>query len=183
MAGRWRAWRCASTPRARSPRRGPDCCLGYTDAALTAAAFDDEGWYRTGDVGVLDSDGYLTITDRVSDIIIRGGENISAQEIEELLLHLDAVAEVAVVAAPDERLGEHAAAVVRTLPGASVDARGRAAPTSRRPGWPSRSGPSPCSRWRTFPARRRARSRSSSSASSFGTAHWKRRSSIVRVTL
>ncbi len=75
--------------------------------------FDDEGWYRTGDVGVLDGDGYLTITDRVSDIIIRGGENISAQEVEELLLGLDAIAEVSVVAAPDARLGERAAAVVR----------------------------------------------------------------------
>ncbi len=52
-------------------------------------------------MGVLDDDGYLTITDRVSDIIIRGGENISAQEVEELLLGLDAVAEVSVVAAPD----------------------------------------------------------------------------------
>ena len=75
--------------------RGPDCCVGYTDPALTAAVFDADGWYRTGDVGVLDDDGYLTITDRVSDIIIRGGENISAQEIEELLLGIDAVAEVA----------------------------------------------------------------------------------------
>jgi len=93
--------------------RGPDCFLGYTDPALTASVFDDDGWYRTGDVGVLDDDGYLAITDRVSDIIIRGGENISAQEVEELLLGLDTVAEVAVVAAPDERLGEHAAAIVR----------------------------------------------------------------------
>ncbi len=91
--------------------RGPDCCLGYTDPDLTAAAFDVEGWYRTGDVGVLDADGYLTITDRVSDVIIRGGENISAQEIEELLLGLPPVAEVSVIAAPDERLGERAAAV------------------------------------------------------------------------
>jgi acyl-CoA synthetase (AMP-forming)/AMP-acid ligase II len=95
--------------------RGPDCCVGYTDPALTAAAFDEEGWYRTGDVGVLDDEGYLTITDRLSDIIIRGGENISAQELEELLLGIDGIAEVAVVAAPDERLGEHAAAVVRML--------------------------------------------------------------------
>jgi acyl-CoA synthetase (AMP-forming)/AMP-acid ligase II len=63
---------------------------------------------------VLDDDGYLTITDRVSDIIIRGGENISAQEIEELMLGgVPNVAEVAVVAAPDARLGEHAAAIVR----------------------------------------------------------------------
>jgi acyl-CoA synthetase len=93
--------------------RGPDCSVGYTDPELTARAFDDDGWYRTGDVGVLDDDGYLTITDRVSDIIIRGGENISAQEIEELLLGMDGVAEVSVVAAPDERLGEHAAALLR----------------------------------------------------------------------
>ena len=85
--------------------RGPDCCVGYTDPTLTAAAFDADGWYRTGDVGVLDEDGYLTITDRISDIIIRGGENISAQEIEELMLGMDGVAEVAVVAEPDARLG------------------------------------------------------------------------------
>jgi acyl-CoA synthetase (AMP-forming)/AMP-acid ligase II len=97
--------------------RGPDCCVGYTDAELTARAFDADGWYRTGDVGVLDADGYLTITDRVSDIIIRGGENISAQEVEELVLGMDGVAEVAVVAAPDDRLGEHAAALLRTREG------------------------------------------------------------------
>ena len=100
--------------------RGPDCCVGYTDPDLTAAAFDEAGWYRTGDVGALDADGYLTITDRVSDIIIRGGENISAQEIEELMLGLDAVAEVGVVAAPDERLGEHAAAFMRLQDGAAA---------------------------------------------------------------
>jgi acyl-CoA synthetase (AMP-forming)/AMP-acid ligase II len=93
--------------------RGPDCCLGYTDPDLTASVFDEQGWYRTGDVGVLDDDGYLTITDRVSDIIIRGGENISAQEVEELLLRIASVAEASVVAAPDERLGERAAAVLR----------------------------------------------------------------------
>jgi acyl-CoA synthetase len=97
--------------------RGPDCFVGYTDPELTAAVFDDDGWYRTGDVGILDDDGFLTITDRVSDIIIRGGENISAQEIEELLLRMEAVAEVSVVAAPDERLGEHAAAVMQVRDG------------------------------------------------------------------
>ncbi len=93
--------------------RGPDCFVGYTDAALTARVFDAEGWYHTGDVGTLDGDGYLTITDRISDVIIRGGENISAAEIEELLAGMDGVAEVCVVAEPDARLGEHAAAVVR----------------------------------------------------------------------
>jgi acyl-CoA synthetase (AMP-forming)/AMP-acid ligase II len=97
--------------------RGADLCLGYTDSELTSRAFDDDGWYRTGDIGVLDEDGYLTITDRKSDVIIRGGENISALEVEELLLGLPGVAEAAVVAAPDERLGEHAAAVVRLQPG------------------------------------------------------------------
>lgn len=97
--------------------RGADCFVGYTDAALTESAFDTAGWYRTGDVGVLDGDGYLTITDRISDVIIRGGENISAQEVEEQLLGLPAVAEVAVVAAPDDRLGERPAAVIRVRDG------------------------------------------------------------------
>ncbi|MES5817661.1 AMP-binding protein [Streptomyces sp. RG80] len=96
--------------------RGPDLCLGYTDPALTERAFDEDGWYRTGDIGVLDEDGYLTVTDRKADIIIRGGENISAQEVEEVLLSLPGVAEAAVVAAPDPRLGEHAAAFLRMLP-------------------------------------------------------------------
>lgn len=93
--------------------RGPDLFIGYTDPALTARAFDEEGWYHTGDIGVMDDDGYLTITDRKSDIIIRGGENISALEVEEVLLGMPAVAEAVVVSAPDARLGEHAAAVLR----------------------------------------------------------------------
>ncbi|HKP40771.1 AMP-binding protein [Mycobacterium sp.] len=97
--------------------RGPDLCLGYTDPELTAKAFDDDGWYRTGDVGVLDEDGYLTITDRKADVIIRGGENISALEVEELLLTMPAVAEAVVVSTPDARLGERAAAVLRIKPG------------------------------------------------------------------
>jgi acyl-CoA synthetase (AMP-forming)/AMP-acid ligase II len=99
--------------------RGPDLCLGYTDPALTAAAFDADGWYRSGDIGVLDAHGFLTITDRVKDIIIRGGENISAAEVEGALQSLPGVAEVAVVAAPDARLGEHACAVVRMRAGAA----------------------------------------------------------------
>jgi acyl-CoA synthetase (AMP-forming)/AMP-acid ligase II len=102
--------------------RGPDLCVGYTDARLTATAFDDDGWYRTGDMGVLDDDGFLTITDRLNDVIIRGGENISAAEVEQAIAQMDAVAEVAVVAAPDTRLGEHACAIIRLVAGAtSID--------------------------------------------------------------
>jgi len=97
--------------------RGPDLCLGYTDAALTERVFDHDGWYHTGDLGALDDDGYLTIIGRKADIIIRGGENISALEVEEALLALPQVAEAAVVAAPDPRLGEHAAAFIRLRPG------------------------------------------------------------------
>lgn len=97
--------------------RGPDLCLGYTDPALSAAAFDDDGWYRTGDMGVLDTDGFLTITDRLNDVIIRGGENLSAAEIEGAIATLPQIAEVAVVAAPDVRLGEHACAIVRLAAG------------------------------------------------------------------
>jgi acyl-CoA synthetase (AMP-forming)/AMP-acid ligase II len=81
-------------------------------------AFDEDGWYRTGDVGVLDERGCLTITDRVKDIIIRGGENVSAAEVEGALQSLPGIAELAVVAVPDERLGERACAVIRLAAGA-----------------------------------------------------------------
>jgi acyl-CoA synthetase (AMP-forming)/AMP-acid ligase II len=96
--------------------RGPDCFMGYTDPVLTERAFDSEGWYATEDVGIRDLEGYLTITDRKKDIIIRGGENVSAAEVEELLMRMPGVAEVAVVAAPDPRLGEHACAIFRVRP-------------------------------------------------------------------
>jgi len=99
--------------------RGPDCCVGYTDPALTASAFDADGWYHSGDIGVLDEDGYLTIVDRKKDIIIRGGENISALEVEEVLLRIPGVAEAAVVAAPDARLGEHVCVFIRPSPGSA----------------------------------------------------------------
>ncbi|MGD0554417.1 MAG: AMP-binding protein [Streptosporangiaceae bacterium] len=111
--------------------RGPDLCLGYTDESLTAAAFDGEGWYHTGDIGVLDEDGYLTVTDRKSDIIIRGGENISAAEVEELLHAMDGVAEAAVVAAPDARLG---GARRRVRPAEARRGRARPGRGARSPG-------------------------------------------------
>lgn len=97
--------------------RGPDLCLGYTDETLTAEVFDDDGWYRTGDLGVIDDDGYLSIVDRKSDMIIRGGENVSAAAVEEVLLTLPAVADAVVVSVPDVRFGERVAAVVRVRSG------------------------------------------------------------------
>jgi acyl-CoA synthetase (AMP-forming)/AMP-acid ligase II len=100
--------------------RGPDRFAGYTDPELTAQSIDADGWFSTGDVGVLDPEGYLTITDRVKDIIIRGGENVSAAEVEQLLAHMEGVAEVAVVAAPDERLGEHGCAFFRMQAGSEA---------------------------------------------------------------
>ncbi|MBM3672204.1 MAG: cyclohexanecarboxylate-CoA ligase [Actinobacteria bacterium] len=96
--------------------KGPDCFIGYTDPVLTKASIDDDGWFATGDVGVLDEAGYLTIVDRKKDIIIRGGENVSALEVEDQIVRMPGVAEVAVVAAPDPKFGEHGAAFVRMLP-------------------------------------------------------------------
>ncbi|MEY4502154.1 MAG: hypothetical protein RIS52_2044 [Pseudomonadota bacterium] len=86
--------------------RGGELFIGYLDARLNDDAFLPGGWYRTGDIGRLDADGYLVITDRKKDIIIRGGENISSKEVEEVLLRHPAVADAAVVAAADERMGE-----------------------------------------------------------------------------
>ncbi|QJQ31415.1 AMP-binding protein [Sphingomonas lacunae] len=100
--------------------RGPELFVGYYDEALNAAAFLPGGWYRTGDIGRLDAEGYLLITDRKKDIIIRGGENISSKEVEELLLDLPQVAEVAVVAAKHERMGEVVHAVIVARPGQTL---------------------------------------------------------------
>ncbi len=97
--------------------RGPDRFVGYTDPSLNESLIDEDGWFRTGDVGVIDADGFLTITDRVKDIIIRGGENVSAAEVEQALAKIEGVAEVAVVAAPDPRLGEHGCAFFRMQEG------------------------------------------------------------------
>jgi cyclohexanecarboxylate-CoA ligase len=92
--------------------RGPMIFRGYLDPADDAAAFDDLGYHRTGDLGRLDARGVLTVTGRVKDIIIRKGENISAKEIEDRLYAHPAVADVAVIALPDRERGELACAVV-----------------------------------------------------------------------
>jgi acyl-CoA synthetase (AMP-forming)/AMP-acid ligase II len=101
--------------------RGPELFTGYTDPALDAQAFLPGRWFRTGDVGRLDADGYLTITDRLKDIIIRGGENISSKEVEDLIATHPDVAEVAVIGVPDLDMGERVCAVVVTRRGRSFD--------------------------------------------------------------
>jgi acyl-CoA synthetase (AMP-forming)/AMP-acid ligase II len=94
--------------------RGPKQFLGYSDAELDRDAFVGDSWFRTGDVGRLDGNGHLTITDRKKDIIIRGGENISAKEVEDAVVTHPSVAEVAVVSRPDSTWGEQVCAVLIT---------------------------------------------------------------------
>lgn len=97
--------------------RGPAVCRGYVDPAAHAAAFDSDGWFRTGDLGFVDERGYLTITGRRKDVIIRKGENVSAVEIEDLLYAHPLVADVAVIGLPDAERGELVCAVVTASPG------------------------------------------------------------------
>ena len=100
--------------------RGPQCFLGYADPAQDAVAFDDEGWFRTGDLGDIDAGGNIRITGRLKDVIIRNAENISAAEIEDVLRRHPAVADVAVIGLPDERTGERVCAVVVPEAGQAV---------------------------------------------------------------
>lgn len=94
--------------------RGYQSMLGYFEMPdATAATLDDEGWLRTGDLGSMDERGYLRITGRLKDLIIRGGENIHPREIEELLRAHPAVAEVAVIGVADPTWGEQVGAVVQ----------------------------------------------------------------------
>ena len=92
--------------------KGPVVTLGYTDAAVNDAAFDSDGWFRTGDLGVLRADGHLRLTGRLKDVIIRKGENISARELEEVLFAHPKVGDVAVIGLPDRERGELVCAVV-----------------------------------------------------------------------
>jgi cyclohexanecarboxylate-CoA ligase len=100
--------------------RGPELFAGYFDSALTAHSMVD-GWFRTGDIGAFDADGYLVITDRKKDIIVRGGENISSKEVEDVLMSHPAVAEAAAIGAPDERLGERVCVFVVLNEGHHLD--------------------------------------------------------------
>ena len=98
--------------------RAPQVMLGYVDASLDADAFDDEGWLRTGDLGTIDAGGYVRITGRLKDVVIRSGENIGTAEVEELLRAHPHVADAAVIGLPDARTGERLCAVVELVPDA-----------------------------------------------------------------
>ncbi|HPU39164.1 MAG TPA: AMP-binding protein, partial [Microthrixaceae bacterium] len=98
--------------------KGPMVFKGYTDAAATAEAFDDDGWFRTGDLGHVRPDGHVVLTGRLKDVIIRKGENISAKEIEDLLYAHAKVGDVAVIGLPDRERGERVCAVIERVPGA-----------------------------------------------------------------
>jgi cyclohexanecarboxylate-CoA ligase len=91
--------------------RGPELFLGYVNPALDQAAFTADGWFRTGDIGHLDAEGYVTVVGRRKDIIIRKGENISAKEVEDLIVELPQVRQCAVIGVPDPERGEMVVAV------------------------------------------------------------------------
>src|SRR5262249_55933191 len=87
---------------------------------LDAESFDDHGFFRTGDLGVMDGEGYLRVTGRVKDIIVRKGEKISAREVEDLLAAHPAIDEVAVIPLADPTTGERACACLRLATGATA---------------------------------------------------------------
>jgi acyl-CoA synthetase (AMP-forming)/AMP-acid ligase II len=92
--------------------------LGKPEA--TAEVITEDGWFRTGDMGKVDADGYVYVEDRLKDMIISGGENIYSPEIERVLAEHPAVAEVAIIGVPDDRWGESVKAVVALKPGSEV---------------------------------------------------------------
>ena len=134
----------AGRRRARATSRStPTLFEGYLNRPeLTAEALTADGWYRTGDLARIDADGYLRITGRVKDVINRGGEKVPVAEIEQLLYAHPAVREVAIVAMPDERLGERACAFVVLDDGARARLRGDARVPRRASGSPRPTGQS-----------------------------------------
>ena len=95
-------------------------CLGYWQQPELTRSAMHEGWFHSGDGGSMDEDGYLYVLDRLKDMIISGGENVYAIEVETALLRHAAVAECAVIGLPDERWGEAVTAIVRRHPGVAV---------------------------------------------------------------
>ncbi len=110
-------------------KHGELCCRGhnvmkgyYKMPEETAKAIDKEGWLHSGDIGMVDGDGYYAVTGRLKDMIIRGGENIYPKEVEDFIHHMDGVQDVQVVGAPSERYGEVPAAFIIRRPGAELTA-------------------------------------------------------------
>jgi long-chain acyl-CoA synthetase len=103
--------------------RGPSVMVGYWHKPeATAEVLDADGWFRTGDLGRLDADGYLFIVDRIKDLIIHGGYNIYPREVEEVLYEIPGVAQACVVGTPDEKYGQQVAAVITRAPGSELNA-------------------------------------------------------------
>jgi fatty-acyl-CoA synthase len=101
--------------------RGGNVITGYwNQPKATRDAFTPDGWFRTGDVGYLDAEGFLYIRDRLKDMVITGGENVYPAEVESVLYEHPAIAEVSVIGAPDERWGERVVAVVALRPGCAL---------------------------------------------------------------
>jgi long-chain acyl-CoA synthetase len=101
--------------------RSPQVMKGYWNMPdETAKAITADGWFRSGDAGYLDADGYLYIHDRVKDMIVSGGENVYPAEVENVLMAHPAVADAAVIGVPDEKWGETAKAIIVKVPGAEV---------------------------------------------------------------
>jgi long-chain acyl-CoA synthetase len=100
--------------------RGHNLMAGYLNRPAATAEVKVDGWFRSGDLGVKDADGYLTIVDRKKDMVVRGGYNVYPREVEEVLMRHPAVAQVAVIGVPHPRYGEEVCAVVRAAPGADA---------------------------------------------------------------
>ena len=113
--------RPAPVRRGRSASRGPRSSRGTWTRPSMPRRSTTTGYFRSGDLGVVDAEGYVTITGRLKDVIIRHGENISAKEVEDLLYEHPAVADVAVIGLPDPKTGERACAVVAVAEGQTFD--------------------------------------------------------------
>ncbi len=101
--------------------RGPEVCVGYLDATQTAEAFTADGWFRTGDLAEIDSSGAIEIVGRLKDVIIRGGENISSAEVEQVLEAHPDVRHAVALGEPDELMGERVVVFVESSPGFDLD--------------------------------------------------------------
>jgi acyl-CoA synthetase (AMP-forming)/AMP-acid ligase II len=97
--------------------KGAQCFLGYVDSSMDRSIFDEEGWLRTGDLGRVEDDGFVVITGRLKDVIIRNAENIAPAEVEDVLIKHPDIDDVSVIGLPDDRTGERVCAVVVARPG------------------------------------------------------------------